>query len=174
MPGTNLDYPGDISVDSSNMYFTEINIYEGGTTDGLFSCPKSGCPVDGGSPAVLVTGLSFSPSETFVQGTSLYFGQDTIGVSVCTLPGCTSPTTVQGPSGVHGIALDATKIYWSDPSAGVIYSCPAAGCGGNAPTVVGSGLAYPNAIALDSSYVYIAVGSQSDAGLSRGIYRLPK
>ena len=174
--GSNFSAPGDVAVDNANVYFTSINSLEGGVTNGLYACPKSGCPADGGVTAVLVTGISDDPGMSAVQGTNLYYSDYTTGAFVCTLPACATPTAIAGPGfGVKGIALDTTSFYWSDQSAGVIYSCPIAGCGdASAPVVVGRGFGYPNAIALDTSYVYISVGSQDATELTKGIYRLPK
>jgi hypothetical protein len=175
---TNLPYPGDIAVDTNNLYFTSINDFEGGSSDGLFVCAKSGCLPDGGVAGTLAAGISEDPGDIVVQGTTMYFSDYARGVFVCTLPACANATAFPGPGfGVKGIAVDATRFYWTDQSAGVVYACPIAGCDdGGAPVVLGSGLAYPNQIALDTSYVYISVGNQSpaDAGLNMGIYRLPK
>ncbi len=178
--GTAFQYPGDVSVDANNVYFTAIDTFApsdgGAQTDSVFVCPKTGCPADGGAPGALATGLDLAPTPTFVYGTTLYFGQGEVSVESCALPSCASPKSVQGitdPAG--GLAVDATGVYWSGPDTGKIYTCGSpTGCGGDSPVVLGSGFGYPNAIAIDVSYVYVSVGDQDDAGLYRGIYRVKK
>ena len=51
-----------------------------------------------------------------------------------------------------GIAVDAQNVYWA--SAGTILSCPLAGCGDDAPTVVIDNAGEARGIAVDASSVY--------------------
>jgi len=51
------------------------------------------------------------------------------------------------------LALDATAVYWTDYSSGVVASCAKTGCG-MSPTVLAMAQANPFGIAVDSTYVY--------------------
>ena len=65
--------------------------------------------------------------------------------------GSTQPFVTGGHPG--SVVSDGTRVYWTDPPAMNVKSCPVSGCGG-APSVVGSVAPGPTAVAVDANAVY--------------------
>jgi hypothetical protein len=64
--------------------------------------------------------------------------------------------TIAGPSGIaHGIAVDATSVYWTEYNAapGAVQKVPLAG---GMPTMIANDDYQPSCIAVDMSYAYWA------------------
>jgi hypothetical protein len=74
-----------------------------------------------------------------------------------------------------GVALDASNVYFTDHDAGTILSCPLAGCGDQAPTVIASGLFEPRKVDVDATHVYWIQGptDEDDVTASR-LYKCPR
>jgi hypothetical protein len=65
-----------------------------------------------------------------------------------------TPTTLasQGTGdGVQVIAVDATSVYWANPSGQMVMKVP---IGGGTPTTLTSGQVFPDSIAIDATNVY--------------------
>jgi hypothetical protein len=67
-------------------------------------------------------------------------------------PVLTPQTLVSQQAGLKDIAIDATYVYWTAASAGVVAACPLTGCG--APTVLASGEPYPLGVATSGGQAY--------------------
>jgi hypothetical protein len=91
------------------------------------------------------------------------------------------PDPSLGPIGVasglmapSGIALDASKVYFTDHDAGTILSCPLAGCGDEPPTVIASGLFEPRKLDVDATHVYWIQGPRNEDGVTASrLYKCP-
>jgi len=63
-----------------------------------------------------------------------------------------STTTMATGTGIHGLAVDSSSVFWTDEAAGTVQRCPATSdCSG--PTLLRGGQASPSTIAVDSTGV---------------------
>lgn len=104
-----------IALDDANVYATDDSR--------LYACSKSGCA----SPTVLTT--THAPTTNLVtDGANLYWsmktGQNAGGVFRCPVTGCAAPELIASVVQPGGIALDASRVYWSDAVSGTIASLP--------------------------------------------------
>lgn len=106
------------------------------------------------------------PVEIVVHGTDVYWTAAGSGdVRRCAAAGCGgAPVTVaSAQTGLAGLAVDASGVYWvagSNGTTGVVRTCPLAGCAG-APVEIAKDLNAPWGIALDATHVYVTTGGDS-------------
>jgi hypothetical protein len=79
------------------------------------------------------------------------------------------------PGGLHyfsqEIAVDATSVYWVNPSQGTVAKVAK---GGGAPEVLAAGLADPVSLALSDGFVYVTVrGKDGGSGADRAVVKVP-
>ncbi len=79
-------------------------------------------------------------------------GHDCLG-GACVNNRCQPVVLSPSEGNVAGIAVDATRVYWTSYSNGLVRSCPKTGCSGGATTLA-SGQQEPFGIAADGTNVY--------------------
>ncbi len=134
----------------------------------MAECSAASC-----SPTTIQSNLNV-PSGLAADNTFVYYtqGYDTDIVNKCPVgQNCdSSPDVVAtGQTGVGGVTVDSTSIYWTNtgasedgqiPNAGAVMKCSKSAC--NGPTALMQGPATTGAIAVDSTNVYwIQVDSAS-------------
>lgn len=104
-----------ITLDDANVYTT--------TGGHLLACPKTGCT----TPMVL-TAIHPPTTNLVTDGANLYWtaltGAMEGGVFRCAVTGCSAPDLIARVVQPGGIALDATRVYWSDTASGTVSSLP--------------------------------------------------
>jgi hypothetical protein len=133
-------------ADDQNVYWVEGGTAVGGGKLGpvtrwlngaVHQCAAAGC---NGAPTTLATYTSWLGSSAMaVDGTDVYWSaEDQSGrysnIMRCTIGGCATPTVVAATipaatgspyaTGTSGLAVDATRIYWSDTGRGAIMMLP--------------------------------------------------
>jgi hypothetical protein len=168
----NVTQPFGVAVDGQHVYYT--------SGSGLERTPIT--PVDGGSPET-IDPLSTATDVGYVavDDERVYYAY---GISngdgrVYSVP----KATPNGPKEQYGtankaslgVAVDATTLYWTNAGTfdaqtnvnnhdGSIMACPKAGCGGNPPTVLETGILWPLTLGVDGDAIYYLVfGSARDA-----------
>jgi hypothetical protein len=127
-----------VAIDDTTVYFSNY------TGQGVYSTL-----LDGGAGAQWDT-----MSTTFrvvVDATHVYFGE---GNTVRFAPKNVSTATLltTGTSFVDGIAVDATNVYFTDRTAGIVYRADKTTPG--AATIVTQGWNMPGGIVVDGAYLY--------------------
>jgi hypothetical protein len=111
----------------------------------------------GGGPQVVLAGGN--PYTLAVDGSDLFFTAGTAqGISVmrCSTGGCASPTLLAtGGSGLPGIAIDATNVYWTANFSNTVFASPRSGGDGGA-SAFAANQSVPKGIASDGAFVYWA------------------
>ncbi len=99
----------------------DVNVYAAGAA--LYSCSKAGCA----QPTTLTT--SALPSANLVtDGSRLYWTRITDvyptrgGVFRCAVSGCSAPEMMAATTQPGGVAVDATRVYWSDTTNGTVFA----------------------------------------------------
>ena len=88
-----------------------------------------------------------------VDGQNVYFADEgaAIGsVSQCPKAGCKGKPVLLGEGYATGIAFDATRVYWNDPSGDKVMACTIGGCA-NAPTSIAGTQVSAKALAGDGT-----------------------
>jgi hypothetical protein len=112
-----------------------------------------------GSLSNVISNLGQGVPSIAVAGNTLVWssGGTSGSVARCTLPACSSTSTIAGNRQVSafGLTLDsaATTVYWLEGTntAGSVLSCPVSGCGASAPTTVSGVPLMPAGMSIDSS-----------------------
>lgn len=113
------------------------------------SCRGGLCKGGACQPVTLASGVVLGAAALALNATSVYFsGKD--GLMKVPLAGGAVTTVVPNTRATR-IALDATSVYWTSSSDGVVMKVPIAG---GAPTVIASNQANPHGIAVDANNVY--------------------
>ena len=134
---TGLSRPQDISLQAGALYWTDLNL-------GTVSKISTG----GGAVTTLVSGLS-APWGIGTDSTSVYF---TYASTVAKVPlGGGSVTTLATSGDPYELAVNATDVFWTNPTTQTIMKVPV---GGGSATTLGSSLNHPLVVALDGSYIY--------------------
>jgi hypothetical protein len=99
----------------------DVNVYAVGA--GLYSCPKTGCA----QPTTLAA-VELPSANLVTDGSNLYWTRITKvdptsgGVFRCAVTGCSAPEMIAAAAQPAGIAVDATRVYWSDTTNGTIFA----------------------------------------------------
>jgi hypothetical protein len=140
--------PYAVAVDWVNVYWTYYPRHSGHGAVMM-------APLRGGSPVTLSSGGL--PTGIAVDATSVYWGDEDLGVMKKPIAGGPAVTLASGYSAV-ALALDsipvaggnAANVYWTD-AAGSVMTVPVSG---GTPVTLASGQGWPAAIAVDSTAVY--------------------
>jgi len=147
-----------VAIDNANIYWSYVElpagIYHLSRTEPMLGGKILKLPLGGGTPTVLASGFS-QPLSVVVDGTNVYF-TDNIGYTVMSVPiaGGLPTTLAKSTDGNEPfvIAVDANHVYWTHGGQGAeIRRVP---LGGGTPTIVASGLNYPNALVIDTTSIY--------------------
>ncbi len=110
----------------------------------------------GGDTAVVngvtgVTGLAFTMASSgpLVAWTAMSAG--TVSIAPADKTSSLPAPIASAQGGPSGIALDATRAYWANQTAGTIVYCDLTNC---QPQVIASNQALPSAIAVDATTIY--------------------
>lgn len=97
------------------------------------------------------------PWQLQVDATSLYWTEQGSSANVgkvmkaSKVDGTGGVTIAMGQAGPHGIAIDATSVYWANKEGGTINKAPLVG---GASTVLAKGQMSPENVAVDATHVY--------------------
>ena len=133
--------PWGLAVDATTIYVAGQGIPGAG--------PLVSVPIAGGSPSPLTASSYFTVA---IDETRAYWSDGTTIFS-CAKRNCTNSTTTLGRASggeTHGIAVDATSVYWATTSGGKIMKV---GKNGGAAVTLASG-GYPYQVAVDDTNVY--------------------
>jgi hypothetical protein len=145
-----LSGPMNLVLDGSYAYFVENNSSGGGA--GLFRVSKSG-----GTPLYLGSGTFSGGLALDTTDTNLFFsnGNGPFGslgsITKISIFGGAETTFASSQNQPMGIAVDSTRAYWADQSAGTIMTSTLSG---GSPSTLASGGTCTTSVALDSSCVY--------------------
>jgi hypothetical protein len=141
---------GAIAVDDVNVYLPTP-----APTSGVQACVKTGC---NGKPTVVATdtGSVTSPGDSVAtDGTNVYWSNAT-DVMQCPITGCSQPIRLAtGMNSAFSLVVDATSVYWVEPSTnsgGNVMKCAIGGAGG--PNVVYADAFVPGSVAVDATGIY--------------------
>jgi hypothetical protein len=153
-----LPYPVTLAVDSNNVYFTPNSTI---ALDYLCSAPLAGGPVTtiANVPDPLVHGeLPLSAASMVSDGVNVYWATLQAPGAMFQVPvapvGARSLFTqaINPGATVTSLALDTTRLYWTEHAALGTVGAAALGTGVATPLAVGQ--SYPFAIASDATSVY--------------------
>jgi hypothetical protein len=169
-----------IALDNADLFWVTVDKSQ------LYKCPLAGC---NGAPSSVFSDPYLTITRRIaLDATNVYFpglsSKAVPGIYACPKSGCPKPLAPLATLLNWGaaIATDGINVYWTDlvasdagtnfvPGNGLIMKCAVSGCA-NQPTIVASGLDWPEAIALDATSLYWA---ESGAGENDGrIVRAPK
>jgi hypothetical protein len=139
--------PDTIVVDAVNAYWTNHDTSNPAVVQ---------MPLHGGTAISLVTGGSHYPLGIVADSTNLYFSDNFTPGSVYRVPigGGSPAVALQSQNGdPRFMAVDDTRVYWADPSAGTI---TAVAKGGGTPVTIASGQDGALSVAVDACNVYWA------------------
>ncbi len=136
--------PFAVAVDSGSLFWTDDNGDAGRFTIAVTSLSARLLFADTQTPA--------SNAVLALDAASAYWTSNT-AVLACGRSGCTQPTVLATTqNAAAGLASDGAHVYWSDPVAGTIQTCPVAGCA--TATTLQSGLSAPGPMLVDGSTLY--------------------
>lgn len=149
----NLNHPGNIDVDSINIYIAETGTPPNYLDGTIKSIPKAGGPITtlASNQVNPVRGLA-------TDGTDVYWSEHTTSGDLKKVPvgGGTITTLISGLNKPYGSVLDSANTYWSEWGGGTIKSIPKTG---GTPTIIVSSASYPCYIVVDSTNLYWSEGS---------------
>jgi uncharacterized repeat protein (TIGR02543 family) len=130
---------------------------------------------DGTSSGWLPAGTQFADKTWTSQGNVSVTIQArcSIHTSILSAVSTSFPVSVTSPSGSVqtlagglssplSLAVDTSRVYWTDSGSGRILSIPSDGST-NSPTVLASGMVEPSGIAVDNSSVYFSEGATNSS-----------
>jgi hypothetical protein len=157
---------GAIAVDGTNVYWV---IYDNNDSE-IRACSKTGCNMQPTTLAANQATNSVQPASLVTDGTNLYWPKYADNsIQKCAGAGCgmTPTALVSGQTGLSGVTLDATYVYFGTTlSGGEVRKCALAGCGNSPTTVTAS--PNPGAIAVDANHMYWEAGVFAN---SKGIFQ---
>jgi len=167
---SDLSCPGNIAVDTTNVYWTEL--LDGSSSYGSPppSCQIMKVSLDGGDPIVLVTGPC--GQGLAVDGTNVYWADGPLLMKI-SVDGGEQTTLASWSYNVDMVAVDSESLYWTDGA-----SIAKVSIGGGVPVTLAS---MPNntefsglpmyhvaAIVLDSTSIYWTVDGSTFGGSAAG------
>jgi hypothetical protein len=164
-PGTSLQAPAGVAIDSTNAYWIS-------STGGAGVVVQS-ASLAGGSETTLgtVSGSYLAGGLTVASG-NLYFaayltpaGSGGGIYMVSTTGGTPTPVQVFSTGQPYGVVSDSSNVYWTDPVQGGVYDVP---LGGGTITTLTTGVGTSYFLAVDSKNVYTA-----DSAVAGAIYSAP-
>jgi hypothetical protein len=139
--GLNQGSPWDVDVDDASVYWT---CSDGGA---VIRSPKDG---DGGQTTALWQQADASALEIAVDEAWVYWTVD--GVGVFRAPKGGGDASLLASGAAEGLALDGTRIYWTEHLArGSVRADDKAG---GAPAIVAAAQTSPSRVAIDEANVY--------------------
>jgi sugar lactone lactonase YvrE len=151
LPGCGIP-EDDVADGSSDASLPDATAAETGTTDA-----PDGAPVDAGSDITALDSAASDASPMDAAPEAEASTADACGScnGTCAAGRCIE-TLSAGVGNVTGLAVDATSVYWCT-GGGSILKAPLTGVpDGGAPTVLATGINFPNAVAVDANAVYVA------------------
>jgi hypothetical protein len=98
-----------IAVDATNLYWTNAQPDNFGS---VLQCGKANC----GGTLVTLARARTEPLGIAADGQNVYWG-DSVGVVSCAVGGCGNAPTVLAAGAGPAVALDATRVYFTQPGA---------------------------------------------------------
>lgn len=123
---SNENGPGPIAIDATDLYWSNQQ-----GPGSIMSCALAGC----GGNATVTASSAFAHDLVVLAGQIVW---STLSGEIwrCSLPSCTDRALVIADGTLERITADLQNVYWTSSSMGV-RTCPlAAGCGGEALTLI--------------------------------------
>jgi hypothetical protein len=129
---------GAIAADATRIYWVELGTAVGGgklplrsyTNGQIVECTATGC---GNAPTTLASYPTWLGAGAIaIDGANVYWSTEDAGgawgtIARCAIGGCAGTPTKVGStatlkSPTLGLALDATRVYWTDPGSGKVFA----------------------------------------------------
>ncbi|MBI5636499.1 MAG: fibronectin type III domain-containing protein [Nitrospinae bacterium] len=165
---TALNGPQTISVDATNVYWTE----SANSIGGAGFVKQS--PIIPGAPQTLVSGLSGSQNIA-ADSTDVYFWSGYGTLAKVAIGGGSAAEVTSGMSGTQPLAIDATNVYWTEnTNGGTVKKINKAN--GNVSIIVGLDCTWCAALGItqDSTYVYWMEGDVFNGANWTGVGAIKK
>jgi hypothetical protein len=147
-----------------------------GSPDTIYACAE---PADCGTTSSIIPGQGSGTVQLATTATDIFFIRANPGtLNSCPIKtGCASPTVLKTATGIDGVAVDDTYVYFTNSTEGSVSRCTQDGCAASL-TVLAKNQINPHALVVTKDAVYWATDaippSGMDAGSPAAIYRVAK
>jgi hypothetical protein len=135
------DFPEFLVVYGSSVYWSNVGL---GGAGSVMSVPTAG-----GTP--ITVGTSTLPQDLTVDGTYVYWADQSDGAIYRAPIGGGNRTTFATAPTALGVAVDSTHVYWTEVNAGYVMGKP---FDGGTATTIASGQDTPWEVVVDGTYAY--------------------